>query len=248
MSPRNARRSSQALSKWHRRLGIIAAVFVVVLSITGIALQHAPAFGLDRTPLGSATLARWFGADAPSITAFRIDDQWVSAAGDGLWLDDQRIASIDPTRPKGAVATGFGFVLVGGDGSATLFNASGQRLEHLYPSSGLPGPVERIGRDSKGRIVIESEHRIWGVGRDWLEFTPRDDVSVEWPVAEALPEELSDRIQEAELARAVTWERLILEIHSGRLAGPVGVFVMDAAALLLLVLAITGIILWRRRR
>ena len=34
---------------WHRRLGVIAAFFVLVLSVSGIVLNHSSELGLDRS-------------------------------------------------------------------------------------------------------------------------------------------------------------------------------------------------------
>ena len=46
----------------------------------------------------------------------------------------------------------------------------------------------------------------------------------------------------------VNWERVLLDLHSGRLFGPWGVRLVDAMALLFAVLAVSGLIIsWRRR-
>ena len=46
----------------------------------------------------------------------------------------------------------------------------------------------------------------------------------------------------------VPLHRIVADLHSGRFMGPVGPYVMDAAALTLILLAGSGFILWRRRR
>ena len=47
---------------------------------------------------------------------------------------------------------------------------------------------------------------------------------------------------------SLSWERVLLDLHSGRLFGRYGTWVMDIAAGLLLVLVMTGIWLWTQRR
>jgi len=43
-------------------------------------------------------------------------------------------------------------------------------------------------------------------------------------------------------------ERIMLDLHSGRILGRAGVYIMDAAAIGFLVLAASGVWLWVRRR
>jgi uncharacterized iron-regulated membrane protein len=43
-------------------------------------------------------------------------------------------------------------------------------------------------------------------------------------------------------------ERVLLDLHSGRILGEAGVWLVDAAALLFLLLAGSGVWLWGRRR
>ena len=50
------------------------------------------------------------------------------------------------------------------------------------------------------------------------------------------------------LANILTLERVLLDLHSGRIMGAVGPWIMDAAAILLLVLALTGIWMWTALR
>jgi uncharacterized iron-regulated membrane protein len=49
----------------------------------------------------------------------------------------------------------------------------------------------------------------------------------------------------------LTWERLLLDLHSGRVLGPVGVLIVDAIGVVLAMLAMSGLAMWllhRRRR
>jgi len=43
-------------------------------------------------------------------------------------------------------------------------------------------------------------------------------------------------------------ERLLLDLHSGRLFGIWGVYFMDLIAILILILAATGLFMWLQRR
>jgi hypothetical protein len=42
----------------------------------------------------------------------------------------------------------------------------------------------------------------------------------------------------------LNWERVILDAHSGRLFGNLGVWFMDIVALMLILLSVSGIYIW----
>ena len=46
---------------------------------------------------------------------------------------------------------------------------------------------------------------------------------------------------------SITWDRLLLDIHTGRIFGKFGVFLVDVFSLLLLFVGISGIFLWWKR-
>ena len=55
-------------------------------------------------------------------------------------------------------------------------------------------------------------------------------------------------LQAAYRGYGLTLERVLLDLHSGRVLGSAGVLLVDAAAILFLLLAISGLWLWSRRR
>ncbi len=246
MSRGNRRRWSLWLARCHRYAGITAAVFTLLLALSGLLLQHAPALGLDRQPVNSPAVARWLGIDIASVRGWALDGQWLLAAGDGLWLDRQRIADTDG-RVHGALTTPFGFAVAVG-GSVRLFDGRGRPVERLRPGGALPAAVERIGRTPDGGAVVASGEGAWTAERNWLAFQRHAGPAPQWAQAAEPPAALAEAARRGELARSVDWERLLLALHSGRIAGAVGTVVMDAAALALIALVGTGAYLWWRRR
>ena len=70
-----------------------------------------------------------------------------------------------------------------------------------------------------------------------------------WAEKSALPETLRASIAQDYQGEGITLERLVLDVHSGRIAGLVGVYVMDAVAIGMLLLVMSGAALgWLRRR
>jgi len=245
MSRGNRQRWSLRLARWHRWAGITAALFAILLAATGLLLQHASALGLDRSPVGSAALARWLGFGTESLTAFRVGEQWVIGTPGGLWLDENRVADLD-APPTGAAATPFGLAVAAG-GEVLLLEPDGNLIERLRPGAGLPLAARRLGRNGDGQVVVGGS-TAWQPGPDWLSFRRRPDAEVSWVEPDDPPTALARAVRERALAESVSWQRLLLELHSGRMGGTVGTLVMDLAAVLLLLLAGTGVYLWWRRR
>jgi len=64
----------------------------------------------------------------------------------------------------------------------------------------------------------------------------------------ALPPELEEKLMQAYRGSGLSLERVILDLHSGRIVGQWGVYVVDGAALLFLALVITGLWMWMKQR
>ena len=48
---------------WHRRIGLLAIVLVIILAVTGILLNHTEAFKLDERYVESSLLLQWYGLE-----------------------------------------------------------------------------------------------------------------------------------------------------------------------------------------
>ena len=63
-----------------------------------------------------------------------------------------------------------------------------------------------------------------------------------------MPNGLEKALIDQSVPPSLTWQRLLLDLHAGRIAGVAGQLVMDFAALVLTILAITGTVIWSRSR
>ena len=59
---------------------------------------------------------------------------------------------------------------------------------------------------------------------------------------------LKQVIESHDMSQQINLERFLLDAHSGRFFGKYGIYVVDIAAILLLILSVTGIWLWVVRR
>lgn len=246
--------------KWrrlHRWLGLLIAAPVIILSLTGILLNHIENLGLNQRTLPNF-LASIYGVPvAEPVVSVEIDQQWWSFVGDQLFLQEQPVSQC--RRPYAGVVSVAGIYVVGCDGALLLLDKRGGLIERLGNEFALP-PFERLvsvganplganpsGESNANSLVLFSPDASWLYDIDQLSFTPFDAElePVAWQVP---PLEVVAALPTQVVPPELNWQRLIQDIHSGRVVSLAGKLLMDAAALLLMVLVITGVIIWSRTR
>lgn len=240
------------LRRWHRRLGIAVALFAVLLAVTGLLLNHTEELELDSTYVHSNVLLNWYGIRAPDAPlSYAAGGHWMSQLGERLYFDDRELPVDEPGRLLGAVTLA-DRIIIALEGRLLLLTLSGDLLETLDGAQGVPAGMRQIGvKDDK--LVIRASHGDYLADKDLLHWEESAAVGdrhvpgvVGWAKANPVPENLHARLAEVYRGKGLTLERVVLDLHSGRIAGQTGVVIMDAAAILLILLAVSGIWMWIR--
>lgn len=231
--------------KWHRWGGLIVALPVLVLVVSGLLLNHTDILSLSERRL-PPSLAGWYGVElSPQVRVSAVTEPPLYHVGDRLLLGEQALAAC-PSPYHGAVPLGR-LIVVGCDDALLLLGPDGTLLEHLGPAWGLPA-FQGLGA-WQGKAVLETPDG--PVTLDPEQLTTRAlPAGAEWQAALRDPAsaKVSARFMQRAVPAELNWERWLLDLHSGRLGGSVGVFIMDLAALLLTALAFTGVVIWWRGR
>lgn len=238
-----------ALVTWHRRMGLTAAVFVLVLAVTGLTLNHTDDLGLHERHLAAGWLLNWYGIEAPQdADSYVLSYGVVTRLGDRLYLDT-RLVEQDVGTIAGAV-TSEDLVIVAVDGDLLLLTADGERVERLGREDGLPQGVDGLGFDPANRVLLRSSDGLYRADPALLSWdrVGDDPDPIRWARPGATDEAMLAALRADYLASILTLERVLLDLHSGRIFGRFGPWLMDLAAVLLLVLAVTGICVWSLRR
>ena len=242
------------LMRWHRRAGLAAGLLVLLAAITGVLINHADALGLPQRLLRAEWLLRWYGIDAPRLqAALPLQGRWLSQWGSVVYLDATPLRLPAVQRMAGAIALAPGLWLVADRGQALLLDAQGGLVEALPYPAGFA--ARRVGASADPALaLIEGEDGSRLVAdADGAALRPADAglarTAVPWAEAVSLPDALRERIEASVAGVGVSAERVLLDLHSGRWLGHAGVWLMDAAAFALLLLAGTGgWTVWRRWR
>lgn len=236
----NRHNLARFMRRWHARLGVTTALFFVVLIVTGVALNHTERLGLAHIPIQSEVMTRWYGLPPPQIVAVYQAGEFVVTPT--VWLyRGQRlpesagyVVGVARTPDMLAVATAQ---------TLSLYTAQGERIDQLRGTA-LPAlPITRLGQ-TQNAIALKTPAGVFA-SSDGISWQAVADQGIVWPSAQAPDAQTLARVS-PQLAPALPLERILLDLHSGRLLGRYGPLLMDGAALILLVLSLSGLwIQWR---
>lgn len=238
------RRGIRLLHDWHRYLGVSIALFVIYLSITGLLLNHSDSLQLDRQPVTSPEVLSIYGIQNPKqLTGYAVKANWISLWNQQLYFDESPVAHSDFTL-KGAVAL-TDYLVVATLEEVILVTYDGQLIERLIAPSEKLGDIARIGLDGQGFVTIGTSQGVFTADADLIAWHPAASSDIHWSKPGVLPDGLYRQIVNA--SHSIHLERLLLDMHSGRIAGAVGVVIVDLVAIILMLLAISGVYMWYTR-
>ena len=228
--------------RWHRRLGLLAAFFVVMLAITGLLINHAPALGLDKSQIKSSALNAWYGIDSPDLRGTELLDRWLIHDGDRLLYWGGRSIGYCAPQLKSAVSLG-DFIAVLCAQELLLFTRSGELIERIDGAELPSQPTLLAAAD--GRLILQSSAGpkvadLYAV--TWSAYEGATD-TLTWGQVGAVPDAILHNLDSAAVP-GVSWQQLLLDIHSGQFFGGVGVFIIDLVAVIFCLLALTGVWAW----
>jgi hypothetical protein len=230
------------LRRGHRWVGLSLIIFILFLSITGIALNHSGGLELDRRYVGLSWVLDAYGLHVPSPSASFADaGHRATLLGERLFLDGRDIGRRE-TALAGITVLG-SMVVIGGEQTVYLLTADGEFVEAIDLAPELNGSIERVGR-SGNYALLQSSGKQYRSDADITMFDVLNEDSAAYWSVETPPDAAEMTLLEtAWRGRGVTIERLLLDLHSGRFVGKSGPLFMDFVAVLLIVLSLSGLIL-----
>lgn len=248
MTNRKAKKFTAFL--WHRRIGLLALLLVIILAITGIMLNHTERFRLDETYVNNTWLLDWYGIrpeDEPVsfLITSDIGDHVISAWHNQLFFDDTAITSLQQTM-HGAIGAEQ-FIVVALDSEIILLSYDGEFIERMSTSISFSN-IQRLGMKYKRPVIETSEPLYYIADEHILDWDVIMDEGIAWTEPYSLSDEQYESLLVAYRGNGLKLERVILDLHSGRIFGSYGVYLMDAAAIALLWLSLSGLWVWNSRR
>ena len=241
------KRKSYPFFLWHRRLGLAGLLLVFILSITGIILNHTEAFKLDETHIKSDLLLDWYDINPQGLPiTFNLNEIWISQWEQQLFFNGkaffthaetlQGIAMVDNII---AIALQHHILLIDTDGEVVeLFSLN---TVDAIKNIGLINNKIALLNEGGQLYLSNSQLSSWKLNNNalnpiWSETTKINKFQV-------------DQLKTAYRGDGLNLEKLILDLHSGRIFNDSwGIYIMDASAVLMMLLGLSGTWVWWSRK
>lgn len=241
------------LIHWHRRVGLLLLPVLLMLCITGILINHSQSLGWQHEPVYSSLVRHLYGIPETRVSnGFRAGEIWVTQVGNSVYFDTHKILDCPSTLLGAQLWQGSIATLC--EQTVRLWMTDGQQLEVLPD---LPEAVDQLHVHNNQLLLhtlndqwLNLDESLW----QWQPFTSRQTTDSSPATVDlaarnqaTLPPELQSALNQNQPLPGISRERLLLDLHSGRLFGNAGVWIVDAASLMMLFLAFTGAFSWLRR-
>lgn len=239
-------RRSHWARRSHRILGVGSLAFLILISLSGLILNHADTLGLSRHAAGPVFL-KIYGIEPPPVdSAFEVAGVVFATSSGSLFADGVELAA-NSSNLAGAIEVDDSLILATGD-EFFVATIDGILIERFAPE--ISAPITKLGTDGQ-RIIVALQNEVleFDAVQMSLSAVAADGVhDAVWSQPASLSSDQAEEIGIAGLAKTMNWERVLIDFHSGRILPTVGRYLVDITALCLLYLCISGIVLWTRRR
>ncbi len=216
----------------HRNGGVVLSAFLIFLAVSGVLLNHSQDLRLDATAVPAWIAVRYYRSEP--VTGFEVESNYFYRVGSTLFMNSTAVETCQ-VGPVGAIKTTTDYVIACDD-ELILLTEDGTLIERLGASHGVPAGITSLGFSND---VLQLHLPVSTVAFDLNTLTSRPvltrvPTAVTRPAPGPVPLDLL-------MQESVSLEQVILDLHSGRFFGSVGVWVADAVAVLLILLSLSGI-------
>lgn len=235
-------RAIRFVRHWHARAGVLAALFFLLLALTGLALNHTAAFQLDQKRVDAGWLMRWYGMkSATPAQGYLFESGYFVGDGERWVMDGRELPGVAGAAVGAVEIAGIRYIAT--EASLQLYQTDGRLIDKLTGSA-LPAlPINKVGKRDETLVLDTAQGNFSSA--DGLTWEAATSEGVVW----AHPQMLSAKVfsdAAAHFAPSLPLERVLLDVHSGRIFGRFGPFAMDLTALVLMALALSGIWIYLR--
>ncbi len=233
------------LRSWHRSVGALAALFVLILAITGVMLNHTLDLKLEQRHLNWPWLLAHYGvADVTADRVYLLDDNVISQIDEQVFVDAHPV--VKSLKPIIGGIHLEDITVIASDDALILLSPEGEYIETLGSAIGIPSHIQNIGL-FHGLPVLQTRNGMWRSDfllEQWEKISLQ---GVSWSEPTAMPDSVGKALGRYFHGEGITVERFVLDLHNGHILGALGVWLLDFFGALLVILSLSGLWMWLRR-
>lgn len=225
-------------------MGAVIVFFLVYLLVSGLAINHGEILKLDKREVSYPWLMRWYGIHVANPTQGYVLGKSYFSWDEDKWILDDKLLPNGVGKPVGAVEVrGINYVATAA--TLYLYQSDGQLLAKVEKQSLPAYPILAIGKMGSN-VVLQTPSAVFA-SVDGLKWERSNATGMTLSSLQDLPANVKRRSAEI-LAQGIPLQRILLDVHSGRIFGRYAIWVMDIASLVLLGLGLSGFWLYWRLR
>ncbi len=239
--------NKKKLRSLHRYSGIVAAIFIVFLTVTGILLNHTGMFKLDKNYLHHPAILSLYDIKPIEVKSYHIDNQWINFDSLAVYFNTKPLTSC---KNLTGVIRFKDYIVISCETTLLLLGKNGNVIEIIDTNLDLPVPLIGLSSNTES-IFVHSPSGIYSFDPENIEFVKtisvKDSNLMTLSNSSIAPNSMINTIINSSTANSITVEHLLLDIHTGRIFGTFGILIIDAAALILLFMAASGLYIWLKK-
>jgi hypothetical protein len=244
----------RAWYKWHKRLGITLFLFLLFMAISGFFLNHTQTLGLSERYINHSLIDWLYNKKVTLpkqgvLLEQKTAPQWlVENDKHQLWLHDKLLYQLLDKEHLITAINDSEFSMIVSSHRLLLITETGEIIDELL----APASIVRAGL-SQETLVIETVVGYWQSNEAFTNWQQADPIKqstwqIDWHTLTKLSKEDQKQLQRLWLGNSISLERFLQDLHSGRLLGSFGVWLVDLFALLSIILSITGLRIWLKTK
>ena len=238
--------TKKSINQIHKFTGIAVCIFLIHLSITGIFLNHTEDLGLDEKYTASPMILALYNISMPSQEeSFLVDGIFISRFGDQVFMDNQPI--IKSENPITGVTLSNQVLFIAFPNEMVLLTQEGELIERVSSTAELPENIQKLGV-SGDILYLKTPNQLWQSSDQAQVWEVSESDFNDWSKEVAMPDEQTKRIEVYFSGKGVSLEQFFLDLHNGNIIKNFGKWFLDLIAIFLLLLSISGIWIWLRKR
>lgn len=124
-----------------------------------------------------------------------------------------------------------------------LITQKGKIIEQLTTTQLPPGNIQTIAKD-QNELIIKTEQGTYRYDENIITWKPTEPKNYNWTPTKQLPAKLKKQLTKNNPTPGKPLTDFLLNLHTLKIIGPAGKWLLDIIALALLILTLTGLLKW----